>query len=105
MYKSIKFRCSNLDGSQRSDFKTVGIDTNNGDVYSTSGSHFCGIRSTDGLLGLDLMLCESYNCKDSLTTTANSLEDRTYKVVPGNTDFEQPAIEMISVRNVAYDQT
>ena len=51
------------------------------------------------------MLCESYNCKDSLKPTANNLEDRTYKVVPQNTDFEQPAIEQISVHNVVYDET
>ena len=54
-FTSIKFRCSDITGSQsdqdssRSGFKTVGTDTgNNDDVYTTSGSHFCGIRSTDG---------------------------------------------------------
>ena len=43
------------------------------------------------------MLCESYDCRDKLTITANSLEDRTYKVVPQNADFEKPAIGSILV--------
>ena len=63
------------------------------------------------------MLCESYNCKDSLTAIANNLENRTYKVVPkypvpvtladlpSNPDFEKPAIEAISAQNVVYDET
>ena len=58
-----------------------------------------------GILGLDLLLCEAYDCRTKLSKTSNTVEDRVYKVVPGNTDFEKPVIETIPVQNVQYNET
>ena len=105
-----RYRCSNLDGTDRTDFFTQGIGSGNfPDSYRAEGAHFCGMKGTygatdsyKGLLSLDLMLCESFNCKDSLTTTSNYPNplpnplqnplDRVYNIDPVNTDFEKPAI-------------
>ena len=112
----------------------TGESTDTTTSYTAVGSFFCGIRAlygaldlatpscglgTDcvsrnrwhitkefaGILGLDFLLCDAYDCRNKLSKTSNPVEDRVYKVVPGNTDFEQPAIETITVHNVAYGET
>ena len=35
------------------------------------------------------MFCDSYDCRSTLMTQS-TIENRIYKVVPGNTDFEKP---------------
>ena len=35
------------------------------------------------------MFCDSYDCRSTLMTQSE-IENRTYKVVPGNTNFEEP---------------
>ena len=104
---SLQFKCSDItdqDGSRDASFKIVGTPSGTTqDTYTTTDSHFCGIGSLKGslnsdflgLVNIDLMLCETYDCRSSLVTQS-SVEDRVYKVEAGQQDKSNNILEMFS---------